>query len=651
MIINRIHTLLLAAAFLLLGGLAAPASAQVTAKDSAAVLQTWQMLDYMAADYPGAVKDGTVIDASEYKEMQEFAATAARRIDALTPTAATPDLNAKAASLVAAIHAKASSDEVATKAHAVTKALLAAYPVPTTPTTAPDLATGARLYQSTCAACHGATGHGDGPAGAALTPPPIDFTDTARADQRSVLSLFETLSQGVEGTSMASYKDTFNEQQRWDLAYYVGSLAYATDAAAGQTAWHDDATARAQLAGLKELTHARASELGASLGVTKARDILGHLRAHPQAVAEAPTGLALARGRLAASLAAYRHGKPASATRLALSAYLDGVEPVEAQLDIRNRPLRSKIELTMGAYRTALKNGASTDQVTAEAGRVDALLAKAQDAVNAGSSNATAVFLGAFTILVREGLEALLVVVALLACLRKAERADGARYVHIGWIAAIAAGIGTWFVARYAIAISGASRELTEGLSSIFAAVVLLGVGLWMHQKSIGGRWQAYIKAKMNEAMGRGSLWFLFALAFITVYREIFETILFYTALWNEGQQHWMLAGIAAGAVVLAVVAWVMLRTSRRLPLGAFFKASSALIAILAVVLAGKGVAALQEAGWVGVTLAPVPHIDILGIFPSWQPVLAQLIVVLLLVAGFAFNNVRDKRTALARAH
>jgi len=248
---------------------------------------------------------------------------------------------------------------------------------------------------------------------------------------------------------------------------------------------------------------------------------------------------------------------------------------------------------------------------------VDALLVRATAVTAAVAGDPAATFLGAFTILVREGLEALLIVVALLAFLRKAERPDAARYVHAGWILALVAGGITWAIASYAIAISGAGRELTEGLSSLFAAAV--------------------------TALGRRSMWFLFGLAFLSVYREVFETILFFAALWSEGQGHWLLAGLVAGAAVLAGIAWALLRTSRRLPIGKFFSASSALIAVLAIVLTGKGVAALQEAGWVAVSIAPVPHIELLGIYPTWQTTLAQLAVVILLIVGYMFNTVRGR--------
>ena len=139
------------------------------------------------------------------------------------------------------------------------------------------------------------------------------------------------------------------------------------------------------------------------------------------------------------------------------------------------------------------------------------------------------------TILLREGLEALLVVVAMMAFLKKAERTDVLPYVHAGWIVALAAGGLTWAVATYLVDLSGASREMTEGFSAIFAAVVLLGVGMWMHQKSLAGRWQAYVKQKLSSALNKRSAIMLFVLSFVTVYREVFETVLFYAALWSEG--------------------------------------------------------------------------------------------------------------------
>ncbi len=633
--------------YALLGWLLVPAlawSANLTPEATANVQQAWKLLDYVATDYAGAVADGKVVDPSEYAEQQEFSATVVKLMKQLPDSSQLADLQKQADGLVDAVNAKVTPDEVDQRAHALAEGLLEAYPVPSAPEQTPDLALGHSLYQQQCAACHGDAGDGRGPAGAALDPPPIDFTDVERADLRSPLSLYQAISQGIQDTAMNGYADTLSDKERWALAYYVGTIAYAKQAADGEKAWHGNAEIRAHVSSLGELSQARVAQLSPAFGVDTARSLIGWLRAHPQAVEEAPHGMALARAKLAASLAAYRDGRNGEAVQLALSSYLDGVEPEEPRLDTRDHALRSEIETAMGAYRTALTRKQPIQDVQARADAADRLLVKAKDILDSSVSSPVTAFVGAFTILVREGLEALLVVVALLAFLYKAERAESARYVHWGWILALVAGGITWVLATYAITISGASRELTEGLSSLFAAAVLLSVGLWMHQKSIGGRWQHYLKAKMNSALQRRSAWFLFGLAFISVYREVFETILFYAALWSDGEHMWMLAGMLAAVVVLVAIAWVLMRTSRRLPLGRFFSASSALIALLAFVLAGKGVAALQEAGWIGVSIAPVPRVEWLGIYPTWQSLGMQLLVLVLLAAGFAINVARSRR-------
>lgn len=608
------------------------------------VPQTWQMLDYLASDYAGAVKDGAVISSSEYSEMREFSRTARSRIQALPPTTASPALLAAANALIAQIDAKASPADVSHSAHMLADALLQAYPIAAGPQRTPDLAQGAALYQQRCGACHGPAGRGDGPVGVRLSPPPVNFTAQARADERSALSLYEAITQGVQGTPMAGYAKTLSAEDRWSLAYYVGTLAYPQGKAeSAARSWQRDTTARARITNLNDLSQARVTQLAPDLGLQESRLIIGYLRAHPDALQQALHGIPLARARLEASLAAYRAGAVAESAGLALSAYLDGIEPIEPQLNARDGALRMQLETAMGAYRTALSRQAPLASVTAQAAQVNLLLTQAEAVTSDAGNDPAATFLGAFTILVREGLEALLVVVALLAFLRKAERFAALRYVHAGWSSALLAGALTWALADYAISISGANRELTEGLSSVFAAAVLVGVGLWMHGKSIGGRWQAYLKGKMTFAVNQRSAWFLFGLAFISVYREVFETILFYVALWNAGEELWLLAGIGAGAVALGLIAWVLLRTSRRLPIGKFFSASSVLIAVLAIVLTGKGVSALQEAGWVPVTLAPVPHIELLGVYPTWQSSLAQLSVLLILVSGFVINSLRGR--------
>jgi len=611
----------------------------------------WQLLDYIAVDYAAAVQDGQVVNAMEFQEMEEFSATVRERLAQLPEHPARDGLVEQAAALQAAISDKAAPEAIDRQARALAEALLVAYPVPRGPAAAPDLTHAAALYQQHCAACHGTTGAGDGPAGAALDPPPIAFTDRERARQRSVFALHQVITHGLEGTAMASYA-TLPDAQRWALAFHIGQLAF-DDVARGEALWNARADLRAGIDGMDALVQALPAGM-AGLSQADADALTAYLRRHPDVVVQASAGqgadgIALAKRRLQEGLAAYAAGDRALARDRMLSAYLDGFEPVEPVLATRDRALLGEIEAAMAGLRAKVGAGAALAEVQAQVAELDALLDRAAanfaDTAEAGSG---AAFAGALTILLREGLEALLLVIAMLAFLRKAERRDAVPYVHAGWVGALVAGAATWLVATRLVAISGASREITEGFAALLAAAVLVSVGIWMHGKSQADAWQRYVRERLSHALSRGSLWFLFGLSFLIVYREAFETVLFYAALWSQGNRPAVLAGAATAVVALAAIAWLMLRYSRRLPFGTFFSVSALLMAVLAVVLAGKGVAALQEAGWLPVSLVDLPRVDLIGLHPTVQGIAVQLAVLAVLVAGFWWSG-RASRVA-ARA-
>ncbi len=615
------------------------------------VRQTWKLLDYLAVDYGGAVANGAVISESEYAEMQEFAATARAQLNDLPPREEQQSLRNQADQLQAAIAGKKEAAEVARIAHDLADGLLAAYPVPLAPAKIPDPARGAMLFREKCGVCHGMEGRGDGPAAAKLDPPPIAFTDHARARERSLFALYEVISQGLADTPMVSFQAAFSDDERWALAFHVASFADTPELRrAGEALWRDTPSLRARLPNLESLSRATEESLAKDLGAEKARAILAYLRSHPAAIEQGTAGgLALARAQLDESVRAYRNGDAKRAASLALSAYLDGFEPIEAVLRARDNTLLGRVETAMGEYRSRIGGQLPADNVADQAQVVLGLFDATDKVLASSADDTTATFLGAFTILVREGIEALLVVVAMIGFLGKVERRDVLPYVHAGWAVALVAGVATWGVAAYVTDISGANRELTEGFSSLFAAVVLLGVGIWMHQKSLAGRWQVYLKEKLSAALTQRSAFFLFTLAFVAVYREVFETILFYAALWTRGNGGAILAGLAAGTVVLALIAALLLRTSRRLPIAQFFAASSLLIAVLAVVLAGKGIAALQEAGWLPAIAVSFPRIEILGVYPYILPLLAQLAVIVFAVAGYLVNTRAPAKAAQSK--
>ncbi len=610
------------------------------------VQTAWRLLDYVAVDYSGAVEHGRIKNASEYAEMTEFAASVSGRLRNLPAMAERKALIEGAANLQAMIARKSAPGGVTTLAHRLAADLLVAYPVPLAPDKIPNIAGGATLFKQTCSACHGMTGNGHGPDAAKLSTPPIAFTDAARARQRSVFALYQAVTQGIDGTAMQSFADLPTDE-RWAVAFRAGSFAFSdAQARKGERLWRADAALRQRIPDLKTLATITPAALGAAIGEAKADAVLAFLRRQPdQVMQQAPGSLAVARTKLGESVAAARRGDWRTAKKLALSAYLDGFEPIEPTLTARDATVMGRIESKMGEYRAAIDRGAAPDDLAEKVTVLDGLFDEAEAALAPDTATRASTFVGAFTILLREGLEALLIVVAMIAFLRKAERGDALRYVHGGWIGALLAGGITWAVATYAIGISGASRELTEGFGSLLAAIVLLSVGIWMHGKAQADQWQRYIREKMARALTGGSGWFLFGLAFVVVYREVFETILFYAALWTQGNGPVLLAGAGSAVLLLAVIAWAMLRYSRTLPIAQFFRYSAWLMAALTVILAGKGVAALQEAGIFDISpLANVPRFSMLGLFPTRQSVAAQLLMLIAIIAGFASNRRKGVR-------
>ncbi|HZF93838.1 MAG TPA: FTR1 family protein [Allosphingosinicella sp.] len=626
---------------------AAPAAAQ-----QAEVQTTWRLLDYVAVDYPEAVRGGAVVNEAEYAEMTEFSASVRERIGGLPDHQAKPALVAQADALRRAIAARAPPERIAESARRLGRELLAAFPVPLAPRTAPDLGGAAALYQSNCAACHGAAGAGDGPQARGMEPPPIAFTDRARASERSVFALYQVIEQGLEGTAMGSFSH-LPVEDRWALAFYAGQFAYAAEfAGEGERIWRSDAAVRSLLPNLEALAAITPAALAARVGPERAAPLTAYLRATPGAVTQSQGGpLDIARTKLRESLEAYRAGDRAAARELALSAYLEGFEPVEPMLATRNGGLLRRVEAAMADLRSAIAAARPVPEVEARVAALNALFDETAQVTAPGQASAVSAFLGGFVILAREGLEALLIVIAMIVFLQRADRREVLPYVHGGWAAALVAGVATWWAATHLIEVSGASREITEGAGSIFAALVLIFVGIWMHGKAQADEWNRYIRATLDKALSRRSAWFLFLLAFVAVYREVFETILFYTALSSEGNGLALFAGAAAAAVMLTVIAWAMLKYSRRLPITKFFNWSAILIAILAVVLIGKGVAALQEAGTLGITpLHAAPSIPILGIAPTAEALGAQLAVLVILLIGFGRNKRRSAVPAPAAA-
>jgi high-affinity iron transporter len=598
-------------------------------------------------DYPHFVQDGKVLDAAEYKEQQEFSHQVIELLQSSPEVPARGELMKAATALAGRIDAKAPGPQIAQQAAALREQVITAYRLGVAPRQAPDLDSGARVYAAQCASCHGGQGRGDGPAAKGLDPAPADFHDHARMAQRSLYGLYNTITLGVAGTGMSSYRQ-LSEEERWALAFYVGTLgADPQRVAQGRAAW-EQGKGQAEIGSLRALATLTDEEVGQKYGADTAA-AFAWLKANPQALAALEASpIAVSRRLLAQSAAAYRSGNREAANRLALQSYLDGFELAETSLDAIDSELRHQVEAEMFRYRDLIRRGVPATEVDAAADTIDGLLASSAEKLDNQALSPTAAALSAFVILLREGLEALLVVAAIVALLVKAKRRDALVWIHLGWIGALAAGGVTWFAASALIEISGATREFTEGVTALLAAAILLYVGIWLHGKRHAHAWQAFIDTRLRGALARGTtLWALAGVSFLAVYREAFETVLFYQALWQQAGQAALgsiIVGFASAVVALAAVAWLILRFGVRLPLGTFFALSALLLAVLAVVFTGHGLRALQEAGSIAATPLGAVDIPALGVYPTRETLAAQLLVLALVTAGFFVQGRRGAR-------
>ncbi|VVN26595.1 hypothetical protein PS662_04654 [Pseudomonas fluorescens] len=595
--------------------------------------QALHLLDYIGADYPQTVQAGKVTDESEYREQLEFIKVLQDLIAELPAKPEKAGLEQGVSSLREAIAARQDGSDVARQARQLGAKLAVAYEVSQAPIITPDPTRGAPLYAQHCSVCHGDAGAGDGPAGVGLTPPPANLRDAVRLDHLSLYAIYSTLGLGVEGTDMPAFADQLDDRQRWDLATYIASFSA------------DPATATSEKTyNIADLARQTPAEVQAAEGPQAAANFRAQ-RAQPPQVKRGPAQLLdYTAATLDKSIAAYRAGDHDQAYDLSVAAYLEGFELVESSLDNVDANVRKDTEKSLMAYRQSLQDGLPAAQAQE---RLDAAKAKLKESAGLLGSDGLSwslSYISGLLILLREGLEAILVLAAILAFLRNTGQQSAVRSVNVGWGLALVAGLATWALAAYVIDVSGSQRELLEGATALFAAVMVLWLGVWMHDRRHAAAWQDYIKSSLVGGGGR----FGFAtLAFFSVYRELFEVILFYETLWLQAGpagHNAVLAGGATALVLLIVLAWVILRGSAKLPLSLFFSINAGLLCALSVVFAGHGVKALQEAGIFGTRPVPFFDFDWLGIHADAYSLSAQAVAIIAIVVLYGRSWVAEKR-------
>src|SRR3954447_1383508 len=358
------------------------------------------------------------------------------------------------------------------------------------------------------------------------------------------------------------------------------------------------------------------------------------------------------------SLEAAKAGNRARAYKLARDAYLDHYEFVEIPMRLRDPNKVLDTEFKFQRLRNDIRDGASLDKVKSDVADVrEGLLDSDRTLASKGVAAPAVAFAFSFSILFREGIEAVLLIAILLGSLSAGSAQNFKRPLGWGVVAAVGATALTWALATLVIDIAPLSREVLEAVTALLAVVVLIAVSFWLVSRLEHRRRQEFMRARVASAMAAGTTVAFVGLGFTAVYREGFETVLFYQALslFAQGLTLWVVLGAVTAAAALGAAGYAILRAGKQLPLKPMLITGASILLLLSVAFAGNAVRSLQSADIVQATPVAHPRLpvflaELTGIHPTREGLALQVVMLLVFVLGaayvFAWQPARRRRRA-----
>jgi high-affinity iron transporter len=350
------------------------------------------------------------------------------------------------------------------------------------------------------------------------------------------------------------------------------------------------------------------------------------------------------RVQLDETLRLHKEGDYDGALLTSRTAYLDSYESIEIPLRPIDPDFTLEMEIKFAELRNLIQARAPYEQVEAKVIEIRRGLDESERLVSGtGILAPTIAFSASFSIIFREGLESALIVSAILTYLEASRNNRFKKHVYYGIVIAIGATAVTWFISAFIIDISGASRELIEAIAGVSAVAVLFWVSFWVLNKIETKRWIEFVKAKVWKATTTGSIMVFVLLSFFTVYREGFETVLFYQAMLSFAKymEWYVVAGLAIGLAVIVATAIVVIKLGKRLPLKTLFALTMGIGAYMSIAFMGNAIRDFQELGYISTThlIGTVPRLDInlasmTGIHPTLETIIGQSALLAIYVAG-----------------
>ncbi len=343
------------------------------------------------------------------------------------------------------------------------------------------------------------------------------------------------------------------------------------------------------------------------------------------------------------ALALYKNGETKNAVNLVQDAYFDVFEAsgMEAKIGARDANFKAELEGHFNMIVGQMKNSVPVEGMESTLSAMKKDFDKAVAMLGKGADSPMALFFYSLMIILREGIEAILIITAIIAYLAKSGNKDKLKVIYNGVWSALALSVVTAVLVKWVFKTSAASQEIMEGATMLLAAVVLFSISYWLISKAEARKWVSYIKEKVGSSVSSNSLKALWFAAFLAVYREGAETVLFYQALASDAAASGVTAvagGFVLGSLLLVGIYLGMRYGALKLPLRPFFLFTGALLYYMAFVFAGKGMMELVEGKLFEPSLVSwIPRVPFIGVYPYTQTLIPQLLIILAAAAGLAF--------------
>ena len=358
--------------------------------------------------------------------------------------------------------------------------------------------------------------------------------------------------------------------------------------------------------------------------------------------------------KLVELLQKYKEGENDEAFMAARSAYLDSYERIEVPLRPINPDYTLDMEIKFAELRNLIQQHQPYPRVEAKVVEIRSGLDESERLVTGtGTLAPSLAFSTSFSIIFREGLESALIIGAILTYLEASRNSHYKKHVYLGIVIAIIATVITWFFAQFVIDITGASKELIEAIAGISAVVVLFWVSFWILNKVETKKWIEFVKAKVWQATTTGSVMVFAMLSFFTVYREGFETVLFYQAMFSfaKNMEIFVFLGLVLGLAVIISVVFIIRKLGKKLPLRVLFGLTMAIGAYMSIAFIGNAIREFQEIGYISTThlFGIIPRLEInlatmTGIHPTLETTIAQILLLSVYLVGCLYILIMQPR-------